>query len=75
MSRISNFILGLLLGGLAGSAAALLLAPSSGGELRSHLSEYATTVQDEVKKAAMAKRAELENQLIVLRGPKDNPPA
>ena len=75
MSRISNFMLGLLLGGLVGSAAALLLTPVSGEGMRGQLSGYINNLQEEVKKAAEAKRVELENQLIVLRNPKDNPPA
>jgi len=73
MSRISNFLFGVFLGGLVGSATALLLTPASGENLRTHIRGYVMTIQDEVRKAAETKRGELETQLSTLRNPKDNP--
>jgi len=67
MSRIANFIIGLLLGGMVGSALALLLTPVSGESLRNQMRETVIEVQEEVRQAANARRAELEKQLAALR--------
>ena len=70
MGRILSFIAGALLGGLIGATIGLLLAPSSGEELRSHMQERAREIQDEVKQAAADRRVELEQQLAALRKPR-----
>jgi len=70
MRKFSLFLIGAIIGGLVGSTFALLLAPSSGDQLRGLVQEYITTVSDEVKQAAAQKRAELEQQLAQLRLPK-----
>ncbi len=72
-NKVVGFLLGAALGALVGGMAALLLAPSSGNELRQQIRDRAQYVQDEVKRAADERRAELENQLAEMRAPR--PPA
>jgi gas vesicle protein len=68
MLKLANFFLGAVLGGLVGSAVALLLAPMSGDELRTEVKSYSRQVKDEVEKAANMRRIELERELADLRG-------
>jgi gas vesicle protein len=68
MNKVLNFLLGFVLGGLTGSAAALLLTPRSGDALRSDVRDYTLQVRHEVEQAAAARRAELERELARLRG-------
>lgn len=68
MQKALNFVLGLVLGGLVGSALALLLTPMSGDELRMELREYSRQVRNEVEQAANARRIELERELADMRG-------
>ena len=70
METASRFLAGFLLGSLIGASTALLLAPKSGEELRGQISDEATRIQDEVKKAASDRRTELEQQLTALRAPR-----
>ena len=70
MRKFLSFLVGAILGGLVGATAAILLAPVSGGDLRSQLRDRALKIQDEVKAAAAARRAELEEQLATLRAPR-----
>ncbi len=67
MKSIFRFILGFISGMLLGSALAVLLAPSSGEQLRFEISNRAKNIQDEVNRAAAQRRAELEAQLDTLR--------
>ncbi len=69
METASRFLAGFLLGSLIGASTALLFAPKSGEELRGQISDEATRIQDEVKKAASDRRTELEQQLTALRAP------
>ena len=46
VSGRSNFLLGMLLGGIAGAAAALLLAPQSGVETRQRMKQKASQTRD-----------------------------
>jgi len=64
-----SFLVGAVLGGLVGATMALLLAPASGEQLRSQMRDRAIALQEEVKRAAMEKRAEMEQQLAALRAP------
>jgi gas vesicle protein len=73
MGRVLSFLTGAFLGGLIGSTIGLLLAPASGVELRLQIQERAQDVQDEVKQAAANRRAELEQQLSVMRKPRHTP--
>lgn len=68
MQKALNLVLGLVLGGLVGSAVALLLTPMSGDELRMEVKDYSRHVRSEVEQAANARRAQLERELADLRG-------
>ena len=70
MRRFFSFLIGAVIGGLVGAIAAILLAPASGNDLRGQLRDRALKVQEEVKAAAIARRAELEQQLAALRAPR-----
>lgn len=70
MNKAISFLSGLITGALLGAAIAILLAPASGEELRDQMSNRARQIEIEVKQAAAARRAELEQQLEALRTPK-----
>jgi gas vesicle protein len=74
MNRVGNFILGAMLGGLVGAVTALLLAPSSGEQLRTDVATRAEHIRLEVAQAAVQRRAELERQLAELRSPRPPEP-
>lgn len=57
------FFAGLLAGAIVGVAAAILLAPYSGVDLRQHMRDRVEELIDEGKRAAATRRAELEAQL------------
>ena len=63
MRKAVGFLAGVLAGAIVGSVAALLLAPYSGSELQKQLRTRAQELVDEGKRAAAARRAELEAQL------------
>ena len=67
MRKFGNLMLGAILGGLIGSALALLFAPASGEKTRNEIEAYFKNLQEEVNRAADEKRAELETQLRKLR--------
>ncbi len=69
MSKIFNFFIGMMMGGMVGAIVGLLLAPTSGEEMRSQLQEQSIRLRDEVKAVAEARRAELERELSALRAP------
>jgi len=69
MRRMMSFLSGVIMGGLVGATLALLFAPSSGEGLQEQLRERVMFLQEEVKKAAAERRAELEEQLASLRAP------
>jgi len=69
MKKIFNFIVGIMMGGLVGATVALLLAPTSGEEIRTQLQDQSIRLRDEVKAVAEARRAELERELSALRAP------
>jgi gas vesicle protein len=70
MNRTLNFLLGAAIGGFIGATIAILLAPSSGEELRSEIGMRADHIRSEVTQAAADRRAELESQLAALRAPR-----
>jgi gas vesicle protein len=70
MHKALSFLSGIITGALLGATIAILLAPSSGQELRDQMSNRAHQIEIEVKGAAAARRAELEQQLEALRNPK-----
>ncbi len=67
--KFIRFLEGFFLGGLIGAAAAILLTPESGDELRQQIRGEITRVRDEVQSAAGTRRTELEEQLSALRMP------
>lgn len=69
MRKMFNFIIGMMMGGLVGATVALLLAPTSGEDIRSQIQEQSIRLRDEVKSVAEARRAELERELARLRAP------
>jgi gas vesicle protein len=69
MKGFISFLVGLLMGGLVGATLAVLLAPTSGADLRGQIQDRAQRIQLDVKEAASTRRAELEQQLAALRSP------
>ena len=67
MRKFGNLMLGAMLGGLIGSALALLFAPAPGEKTRGEIEAYFNNLQEEVGRAADEKRAELETQLNKMR--------
>jgi gas vesicle protein len=63
MRRTVSFFIGLFSGAMVGVAAALLLAPYSGSELQNRVRSRAEELIEEGKRAAAARRIELETQL------------
>jgi len=70
MNKIYGFVSGAIMGALIGATLALLLTPYSGNDLRQQINDRAQYVQDEVKKASLERRLELEKQLSELRAPR-----
>ena len=70
MNRLLSFLSGAVMGALVGVTVAILLAPSSGEELRLQMKSRAQQIQEDVKSAATERRTELEQQLETLRTPR-----
>jgi len=70
MSRIFSFLTGIIVGGLVGATVGILLAPSSGVEMRSQLQDRGVRLREDIKAVADARRAELERELAALRAPR-----
>jgi gas vesicle protein len=71
MRGVLSFLSGVALGLVVGASLAILLAPTSGEELRKQMQERADRIQLEVRQAADARRQELEQQLETLRSPRE----
>lgn len=69
MKKFLGFLSGAVMGGLVGATLALLLAPSSGEELRGQLQERFGAFQEEINQAMSDKRVELEAKLEEMRKP------
>jgi len=74
VQRLISFIAGVMTGAIVGATIALLIAPTSGDELRGQITTRAQSIRDEVTEAAAARRAELEQQLAALRAPRTTAP-
>ena len=70
MKKFASFLLGSIMGALVGSTIAILMAPSSGDDLRTEIAQRAASFKDDVIAASENKRIELETQLASLRQPK-----
>ena len=69
MRKAFNFLMGFMTGSVVGAAIAILLAPTSGEDIRIQFQDRAVRLRDEVKAVAEARRAELERELAALRAP------
>ncbi len=69
MRQLVGFVAGVMCGAIVGAVAALLLAPSSGLELRQTVRGRAERVLSEGRQAAASRRAELEAQFAALKQP------
>jgi gas vesicle protein len=67
MKKALNFLLGAIIGGIIGGAAAVLFAPFSGEELRNQLRSRVDNIQIEIQDAAKKKRVDLETRLDELK--------
>ena len=72
MRKAMAFTFGAIMGGVIGALVALLMAPSSGEELRASIQKQVEDIQSEISDAAQKKRAELEEQLDELIHPKES---
>lgn len=70
MKRFFGFVIGALMGGVIGAAAALLFAPSSGAQLRALIGERSQNFTADIRQAANTKRIELQDRLETLRAPR-----
>lgn len=64
--HVKDFVIGALVGGIVGAAAALLLAPKAGSELRNDVAVQAVSLKDksvEFSGSAKEKTAQLSTQL------------
>ena len=67
MRKIMNFFAGGIAGVLVGGVAALLMAPTSGDELRGSAQSRLDMFLNEIRRASAERRAELEAQLEALK--------
>lgn len=67
MDRNTCFLSGFVLGAVAGAAAAVLMAPRPGTELQAQIRRRLAEIAEEGRRAAAARRAELEAQFAQAR--------
>jgi len=70
MRQMGSFLAGAFFGALIGGITALLLAPTSGEELRARTRERFDEVSEDVREAYAAKVAQLEAEVARLRSGK-----
>ena len=68
MSKFVSLLFGAVVGALASAATVLLLTPKSGDAVRTDIKREVEAIREEGRKAAEARRAELEAQLAQMRG-------
>ena len=68
MRGISNFLSGVILGGLTGAVLVLLFTPASGENIRSQISDSIDSFRSDLESVAQQRRQELEDELKILRG-------
>jgi gas vesicle protein len=67
---VISFFIGTMVGGLIGTALALLFAPSAGKNLRVQINDRAQGLVTNIRQAANTKRIELQDRLETLRAPR-----
>lgn len=67
MRGFFSFVQGAILGGAIGAAVGILLAPMSGEQLRQTIKDHTNYVIEEGRRAAEAKRLELEQEFAEMR--------
>ena len=67
MRKVSRFILGAIFGGMLGSTLVLLFAPGSGDETRAAIQQRITEIKNQMQKAINEKKADLEEELEILK--------
>ncbi|MGC8780157.1 MAG: YtxH domain-containing protein [Anaerolineae bacterium] len=67
MDDTTSFVVGFLAGAVAGAAAAVLMAPCEGAALRGQIRQRLEAIAEEGRRAAAARRAELEAQFAQAR--------
>ena len=67
MRKVFSFLFGCMLGVPVGAAVAVMLAPQSGGAMRSQIQLQWDQIVEEGKRAASAQRADLESRLEELK--------
>ncbi len=67
MRRFFTFLLGTVSGAIVGASVALLIAPSSGEELRTRARERVADLRDEIQEAYDTRTAQLEAELAGMR--------
>ncbi len=70
MRQLTSFLAGAFFGALVGGITALMLAPTSGEELRTRTRERIGEMSDDVREAYAAKVAQLEAEVARLRSGK-----
>ena len=68
MRRMTMFFTGTICGAVVGAIAALLLAPTSGDELRGMAKDRVESIREEIIEAYETRTAQLESELEGLRG-------
>ena len=69
MKKLFNFILGIIVGGMAGALIAILFAPESGENLRGKLRDGSSGFIGEIRSAVAQRRKALEDRLAELSNP------
>jgi gas vesicle protein len=67
MQKFVNFIAGITVGALVGAAAALLMTPTSGNDVRENIQNRADGLMSELKSAVADERRRLEAELEALK--------
>jgi gas vesicle protein len=68
MKGFLSFLSGAILGAMFGTAAAMLTTPKPGNIYRADIKREVGAILEEGRRAAQARRAELEEQLAQMRG-------
>jgi gas vesicle protein len=72
MNKFLSLLGGALVGALASAATVLLMTPKSGQSVRLDIKHEVDSILEEGRRASEARRAELEEQLALMRGETQN---